>query len=129
MSVNKSILLGRLGGDPDVRYTQAGTAVVNFSLATTEKWKDRDGERQEKTEWHRIVAWKKLAEICGEYLKKGSQIYLEGKLQTRKWEDRDGNTRYTTEVLMNQMTMLGDGKGKRSEDSRSEHIPEDEILF
>lgn len=107
MSVNKVILVGNLGKDPDLRYTASGTAVCNFSIATTESYKDRDGNKQEKTEWHSIVAWRQLAEICGKYLVKGKQVYIEGKLQTRKWEDRDGNTRYTTEVVADQMQMLG----------------------
>ncbi len=107
MSVNKVILVGNLGKDPDLRYTASGTAVCNFSLATTESYKDRDGNRQEKTEWHNIVVWRQLAEICGKYLAKGKQVYIEGKLQTRKWEDRDGNPRYTTEIVADQMQMLG----------------------
>jgi single-strand DNA-binding protein len=107
MSVNKVILVGNLGKDPELRYTAGGTAVCNFSLATTENYKDRDGNRQEKTEWHNIVVWRQLAEICGKYLTKGKQIYIEGKLQTRKWEDRDGNSRYTTEIVADQMQMLG----------------------
>jgi len=107
MSVNKVILVGNLGKDPELRYTASGTAVCNFSLATTERYKDRDGNNQEKTEWHNIVVWRQLAEICGKYLTKGKQIYIEGKLQTRKWEDRDGNTRYTTEIVADQMQMLG----------------------
>jgi single-strand DNA-binding protein len=106
MSVNKVILVGNLGKDPELRYTASGTAVCNFSLATTERYKDRDGNNQEKTEWHNIVVWRQLAEICGKYLTKGKQIYVEGKLQTRKWEDRDGNTRYTTEIVADQMQML-----------------------
>lgn len=106
MSVNKVILVGNLGKDPELRYTASGTAVCNFSLATTERYKDRDGNNQEKTEWHNIVVWRQLAEICGKYLTKGKQIYIEGKLQTRKWEDRDGNTRYTTEIVADQMQML-----------------------
>ncbi|APG27750.1 single-stranded DNA-binding protein [Syntrophotalea acetylenivorans] len=107
MSVNKVILVGNLGKDPELRYTASGTAVCNFSIATTESYKDRDGNRQEKTEWHNIVVWRQLAEICGKYLAKGKQIYIEGKLQTRKWEDRDGNPRYTTEIVADQMQMLG----------------------
>jgi single-strand DNA-binding protein len=107
MSVNKVILVGNLGKDPELRYTASGTAVCNFSLATTESYKDRDGNKQEKTEWHNIVVWRQLAEICGKYLTKGKQIYIEGKLQTRKWEDRDGNTRYSTEIVADQMQMLG----------------------
>ncbi|MBN2644856.1 MAG: single-stranded DNA-binding protein [Desulfuromonadaceae bacterium] len=107
MSVNKVILVGNLGKDPELRYTPAGVAVANFSLATTESYKDRDGNRQTRTEWHNIVAWRQLAEICGKYLHKGKQVYIEGKLTTRKWQDRDGNDRYTTEVVADQMQMLG----------------------
>ncbi len=106
--VNKVILIGNLGKDPEMRYTQNGTAVANFSIATTESWGGRDGgERQEKTEWHNIVAWARLAEICGQYLTKGRQVYIEGRIQTRQWEDRDGNTRYTTEIVAQNMQMLG----------------------
>ena len=111
--VNKVILIGNLGQDPELRYTGSGTAVCNMRLATTESYKDRDGNQVENTEWHNVVAWSRLAEICGEYLKKGSQVYFEGQLQTRQWEDKDGNTRYTTEVKVREMTMLGgrDGGG------------------
>ena len=105
--VNKVILIGNLGADPELRYTGSGTAVCNFNLATTESYKDRDGNQVENTEWHRIVAWARLAEICGEYLKKGRQVYIEGQLQTRQWEDKDGNTRYTTEIKAREMQMLG----------------------
>ena len=105
--VNKVILIGRLGGDPEIRYTPSGAAVANFTMATSENWKDKDGQKQEKTEWHKIVVFAKLAEICGEYLHKGKQIYIEGRIQTRSWEDRDGNKRYTTEIVANQMQMLG----------------------
>ena len=111
--VNKVILVGRLGGDPEIRYAQSGLAVANFSLATSESW-TKDGQKQEKTEWHKVVAFAKLAEICGEYLVKGKQIYIEGRIQTRKWEDKEGQTRYTTEIVANQMQMLG-SKGDRSE--------------
>ena len=107
MSVNKVILVGNLGKDPELRYTASGTAVANFSLATTEKYKDRDGNSQEKTEWHNIVVWRQLAEICGKYLTKGKQIYIEGKIQTRSYDDRDGNKRYITEIVVDQMQMLG----------------------
>lgn len=107
MSVNKVILVGNLGKDPELRYTASGTAVANFSLATTERYKDRDGNSQEKTEWHNIVAWRQLAEICGKYLGKGRQVYIEGKIQTRSYEDRDGNRRYITEIVADQMQMLG----------------------
>lgn len=106
--INKVILVGNLGNDPDVRYTASGAAVSNISVATTESWKDREsGEQQEKTEWHRVVFFGKLAEIVAEYLKKGSQVYVEGRLQTRKWQDKDGNDRYTTEIVANEMQMLG----------------------
>ena len=105
--VNKVILVGNLGSDPEIRYTGSGTAVCNFSLATSESYKDRDGNQVENTEWHRIVAWARLAEICGEYLKKGRQVYIEGQLQTRQWEDKDGNTKYTTEIKAREMQMLG----------------------
>lgn len=107
MSVNKVILVGNLGKDPELRYTPSGTAVATFSLATTERYKDRDGNRQEKTEWHNIVAWRQLAEICGKYLHKGKQVYIEGKIQTRSYDDRDGNKRYMTEIVVEQMQMLG----------------------
>ena len=107
MSVNKVILVGRLGKDPDLRYTASGTAVANFTLATSERYKDRNGESQERTEWHNIVVWRNLAEICGKYLKKGKQIYIEGKIQTRSYDDRDGNKRYITEIVVDQMQMLG----------------------
>ena len=115
--VNKVILIGNLGQDPELRYTGSGTAVCNMRLATSESYKDRDGNQVENTEWHTVVAWARLAEICGEYLKKGSQVYFEGQLQTRQWEDRDGNTRYTTEVKVREMTMLGgrDGGGGGSD--------------
>jgi len=107
MSVNKVILVGNLGKDPDLRYTPSGTAVATFSLATTERYKDRDGNKQEKTEWHNIVAWRQLAEICGKYLHKGKQVYIEGKIQNRSYDDRDGNKRYISEVVVDQMQMLG----------------------
>ena len=112
--VNKVILIGNLGSDPEIRYTQSGTAIATFSLATTEKFKDKDGQVKEQTEWHRIVAWSRLAEVCGEYLHKGSKAYIEGKLQTRKWTDQNGNDKYTTEIIAREMKMLtprGDGGG------------------
>lgn len=109
IGVNKAILVGNLGRDPELRYTQSGTAVANFSLATTERWTDRDGNRQEQTEWHRIVAWGKLAEIVNQYLSKGEQVYIEGRLQTREWEDREGQSRRTTEIRADEMVMLGGG--------------------
>ncbi len=113
--VNKVILIGNLGADPEVRYTPDGAPVANFNLATSESWNDRtSGEKQERTEWHRLVVWRKLAEIAGQYLKKGSKIYIEGKLQTRSWEDQSGQKRYTTEVVVNELQMLdsrGEGGG------------------
>ncbi len=109
--VNKVILVGNLGKDPEIRYMPNGNAVANLTLATTESWKDKQtGDQQEKTEWHRVVMFRRLAEIAGEYLKKGSQVYIEGKLQTRKWQDNSGNDRYTTEIVADEMQMLG-GRG------------------
>lgn len=105
--VNKVILVGNLGNDPEVRYMPNGNAVANLSLATSESWKDQQGQVQERTEWHRLTMYRRLAEIAGEYLKKGSQIYVEGKLQTRKWQDQQGQDRYTTEIIVDQMQMLG----------------------
>ncbi len=105
--VNKVILVGNLGNDPEVRYMPNGNAVANLSIATSESWKDQQGNMQERTEWHRVTMYRRLAEIAGEYLKKGSQIYLEGKLQTRKWQDQQGQDRYTTEIIADQMQMLG----------------------
>jgi len=111
MSVNKVILVGRLGKDPETRYMTSGEAVTNATLATSENWKDKSGEKQEKTEWHNLVFYRKLAEIAGQYLKKGSQVYIEGKIQTRKWQDKNsGQDRYTTEIIVNEMQMLGDKK-------------------
>lgn len=107
MSVNKVILVGNLGKDPELRYTPSGAAVATFSLATSERYKGKDGQMQEKTEWHNIVAWRQLAEICGKYLHKGKQVYIEGKIQTRSYDDRDGNKRYMTEIIADQMQMLG----------------------
>lgn len=116
--VNKVILIGRLGQDPELRYTGSGTAVCNLRLATNESYKDSSGEWVERTEWHSVVTWARLAEICGQYLKKGSMVYFEGSLQTRSWEDRDGNTRYTTEVKANEMQML-DSRGSSDGDYAS----------
>ena len=104
--INKVILIGNLGADPEIRYTQDGTPAASFTVATTERWKGKDGQMQEQTEWHRITAWRRLAEICGEYLSKGSRVYIEGKLQTRKWKDQSGNDRYTTEIVAREMKML-----------------------
>ncbi|MEW6502248.1 MAG: single-stranded DNA-binding protein [Thermodesulfobacteriota bacterium] len=104
--VNKVILIGNLGADPEVRYSQSGTAIASFRIATTEVWKKQDGSKEEQTEWHRIVAFGRLAEICGEYLAKGSKVYVEGRLQTRKWQDKEGQDRYTTEIVAREMKML-----------------------
>jgi single-strand DNA-binding protein len=105
--VNKVILVGNLGSDPELRHTPSGTAVANFRIATNEVFNNREGKREERTEWHRIVAFGRLAEICGQYLKKGKQVYIEGRLRTRDWEDQSGNKRYTTEINATQMVMLG----------------------
>ena len=107
MSVNKVIILGRLGQDPELKYTPGGAAVCNFSLATSENWTDKSGEKQERTEWHRIVVWGKLAELCNQYLSKGRQAFVEGKLQTRSWEDNNGQKRYTTEISATTVQFIG----------------------
>ncbi len=113
--VNKTIIIGTLGRDPEIKYTASGSAVVNLSVATNETWKDKTtGEMNERTEWHRIVMFGKLAEIAAQYLKKGSQAYFEGRLQTRKWQDQNGQDRYTTEIVANEMQMLGSGSGGQS---------------
>ena len=110
--VNKAIIVGNLGRDPEVRYSASGNAIANVTVATTDSWKDRQsGERQERTEWHRVVFFNRLAEIVAEYLKKGSQVFIEGRIQTRKWEDEDGNERWTTEIVANEMQMLGSRGG------------------
>ena len=141
-SLNKVMLIGNLGKDPEVRYTSNGTAVASFSLATSERFKNKNGEWEERTEWHNITLWGRLAEISGEYLAKGKTVYIEGRLQTRKWQDRDGRDRYTTEIVADKMQMLsakGDISGK-SEGSRAEakdlpsfeepsFNPDDEIPF
>lgn len=128
-SLNSVQLIGHLGKDVELRYTTGGDAVANFSMATSEEWKGKDGEKHEKTEWTNIVAWRKLGEICGEYLKKGSRCYVEGKLQTRSWEDKQGNKKYTTEVVINNMIML-DGKPKAQAPPKEEKLDlEDDIPF
>ncbi len=122
--INKVILIGNLGADPDTRHTAGGNAVTNLSVATSESWRDRQtGEQRENTEWHRVVLFGKLGEIAGEYLRKGSKVYLEGRLQTRKWQDRDGNDRWTTEIIANEMQMLdgragGEGMSSAGNDYR-----------
>ncbi|MGH0028646.1 MAG: single-stranded DNA-binding protein [Myxococcota bacterium] len=110
-SVNKVILVGNLGRDPELRYTQSGQAVANFTLATTERFSNRDGDRQERTEWHRIVAWGRTAELCAQYLAKGRSVYIEGRLQTREWEDKEGQKRRTTEITAQTVQFLG-GRGQ-----------------
>ncbi len=122
-SVNKVILIGNLGRDPETRYMSNGDAVTNIALATTEVWKDKSGEKQEKTEWHRVTFYRKLAEIAGEYLKKGRSVYVEGRLETRKWTDKNGVDRYTTEIIATDMKMLGSRSGSDSFDTseRDEH--------
>lgn len=107
--VNKVILVGRLGADPEIKTISSGNTVARLSLATSESWKDRDGNRQERTEWHRVVVWGKQAELCGKYLSKGRQVYIEGRLQTRSWEDQNGQKRYTTETVANAVQFLGGG--------------------
>src|SRR5262249_26497138 len=114
-SVNKVILIGNLGRDPEVRYMPEGGAVTNISIATTDTWKDKSGEKQERTEWHRVAFFGRLAEIAGEYLKKGSQVYVEGALRTRKWQDKEGQERYTTEIVASEMRMLGRREGGGAE--------------
>ena len=125
--INKAIIVGNLGADPEIRYTQSGSQVATFNGATTERWRDQSGTMQESTEWHRIVAWQRLAEICGEYLHKGSRVYIEGRIQTRKWQDQSGNDRYTTEIVAREMKMLdrresGSG-GMGSQDSGTSEPP------
>ncbi len=119
-SLNKVMLLGRLGRDPEVRYTSSGRAVATFTLATSERWRDQDGNDQERTEWHRIVAWARLGEICGEFLSKGKQVYIEGRIQSRDWEDQDGNRRTTFEIVAKDMIMLG-GPGSGQERSGGDY--------
>jgi len=114
-SVNKVILIGNLGRDPEVKYTQGGTAVANLSVATNEVWTDKAGQKQERTEWHRVVVWGKQAQVISEHLAKGKQIYVEGSLQTRSWDDREGNKRYTTEIRAVRVLMLGRAEGSRTQ--------------
>jgi single-strand DNA-binding protein len=118
-SVNKVLLIGNLGRDPETRYMPNGEAVTNITVATSETWKDKtSGEKQEKTEWHRVTFYRRLAEIAGEYLKKGSQVYIEGRLETRKWQDKEGKDRYTTEVIADRMQMLGSRSGQGDPSAR-----------
>lgn len=122
-SLNKLLVIGNLGKDPEMRYMPSGEAVANFSVATTSAWTDKgSGERKEETEWHRCSAFGRLGEVCGQYLKKGSSVYIEGSLKTRKWQDKDGADRYTTEVRVNSMQMLG-GKGERQDEAKPAPTP------
>ena len=132
--VNKAILIGNLGRDPEIRYTKTGTAVANFTLATSEKWTDKAGQKQDRTEWHRIVAWGKTGELCAQYLAKGRSVYIEGRIQTREWEDKDGQKRKTTEINASTVTFLGSkdagNQASSSESSPSPSIEEgDDIPF
>ena len=145
MSLNKVMIIGRLGADPEMKTLSSGNSLTTFSIATSENWKDKDGQKQEKTEWHRIVVWGRLAEICGKYLAKGREAYIEGKLQTRSWEDQQGQKRYTTEVVASNVQFLGgqaqagnnfEMQNKGSQDPFSDFAPEpdfntngDEIPF
>lgn len=121
MSINKVMLIGRLGQDPELKYTPSGSAVCNFSLATSESWTDKGGQKQERTEWHRVVVWGKLAELCNQYLAKGRQAFIEGSLQTRQWEDKQGQKRYTTEINARNVQFLGGqagaGQGRQQDNS------------
>ena len=126
--INKVILIGHLGQDPDIKYTADGTAVANFSIATSEEWTDKNtGEKKQRTEWHRIVVWRRLAEICGEYISKGSQVFIEGKLQTRKWEDKDNITHYITEVIANNVQFLSSKSTGNENVSAESGIPKSEV--
>ena len=132
--INKVILIGNLGADPELRYTQSGTAVATLSVATTRSWKDQTGEKQEETEWHRCIVWAQSAEFCGKYLKKGMKIYLEGRLQTRKWQDQSGNDKYTTEIIANEIKNLSPREQNAEENQQREsydqrNTPADEIPF
>ena len=134
--VNKVILIGNLGKDPEVRYLDSGVAVANFSLATTENYRNKEGEKVSQTEWHNVVLWRGLAEIAEKYLKKGSSVYIEGRIRNRKWEDKEGNTRYNNEILADNMTMLGGRSNDSSQDigfnqntSKSEDSSENDLPF
>lgn len=124
--VNRVILVGHLGGDPEMRYTSSGTPVTNFSLATNERWNNQDGERQERTEWHKIVTWSKLAEISNQYLTKGQLVFIEGRIQTREWDDKDGNKRRTTEIVASDMRMMtprsSDGPRQQEQEQKQEPV-------
>jgi len=127
--VNKVILIGNLGKDPEVKYLDSGVAVANFSLATTENYRNKEGEKVSQTEWHNIVLWRGLAEIAEKWLKKGSSVYIEGKIRTRRWEDKEGNARYTTEVLGDNMTMLGKRNDNTTESTQDKIVKSEEIIL
>ena len=132
--INKAIIVGNLGADPELRYTQSGTAVASFRVATTERWKGQDGQMQEQTEWHSCNAWGKLAEICGKYLQKGSKVYIEGSINTRKWQDKTGADRYSTEIKVREMKMLdsrggGDRSGSAGADGAAPPMGDDSVPF
>jgi single-strand DNA-binding protein len=124
--VNKVILVGNLGANPELRYTQGQQAVANLRIATTEKWTDKSGQKQEATEWHRVVVWGRQAEICGQYLTKGRQVYVEGRIRTRQWQDQQGQKRYTTEIVAQNVQMLGGRAGERTEGAMEATVPPDE---
>ena len=125
--VNKAIVVGRLGADPEVKTVSSGQTVARLSVATSEVWNDREGQKQERTEWHKVVVWGKLADICGKYLSKGRQVYLEGRLQTRSWEDQQGQKRYTTEIVANTVQFLGGSSAEASKPSRDNDFPFDDF--
>ena len=130
--MNKAMVIGNLGNDPEIRYTQSEIPVATFSVASIERWKDSNGNKQERTEWHRVVAWRRLAEVCGEHLHKGDKVFIEGKMQTRKWEDQDGNTRYTTEIVARDLEMIGgrqENAGSPSDSDNAEPPMPDDIPF
>ena len=131
MSINQCNFIGRLGGNPEVKTIGSGTAVANFTIACSEKWKDKQGQQQEKTEWVRAVAWSRLAEICGEYLHKGSLVYISGKMETRQWEDKEGNKRYTTEIVVREMKMLDtkQGGGQQQQNAPVSNAGQEDVPF
>ncbi len=125
--VNKVILIGNLGANPEMRFTQGGTPVANLRIATTERWTDRNGQKQEATEWHRVVLWGKQAEIAGQYLTKGRQVYIEGRIRTRQWQDKQGQTRYTTEIVATTLQFLG-ARGERAPEDATATVPPDDAI-
>lgn len=127
--VNKAIILGYAGADPELRYTSGGTAVANLNVATTRKWKDGNGDKQEETEWHRIVLWKRQAEVAKEFVNKGSLVYIEGRIQTRSWEDKDGTKKYTTEIIADRIQLIGGKSDKPAKDDDEELPFDDDSTF